>query len=372
MGIFTYYLIPFIIILGILIFFHEFGHFIVAKLFGVKVLRFSLGFGKKLVGRKIGETEYQISAIPLGGYVKMLGEDQSEDDEESTEPIAPQDLERAFNRKHPLKRIAIVAAGPIFNFLLAYLIYAGLFMTYGATFNTSEVGEVTQGTPAELAGLKKGDIIREVNGDPIKYFHELQDKVMGSAGENLFFKVERDGRMMEFTVVPRLSKSKNLFGEEVEVALIGITNSGNYVTMKYGFFESLKEAAQRTWFFVDLTAQVIARLVRGKISFDNIGGPIRIGQMTGEIAKNSYLDLIPFTAVISIGLGILNLFPIPILDGGVIFFLLLELIMGKPLGDRKREIAQKIGLFLIVLLMVLVFYNDIMHLLKPLFEQAPK
>jgi regulator of sigma E protease len=371
MGLFTYYLIPFIVILGILIFFHEFGHFIIAKLFGVKVLRFSLGFGKKVIGRQMGETEYQISAIPLGGYVKMLGEDKDEEDEES-EPIPPEDLERAFSHKHPLTRIAIVAAGPIFNFILAYLLFVGIFIIQGAQVHTTEVGGLTKGAPAEIAGLKKGDIIRAVNGQTVNYWYELKDRIMDRAGESLVFKIEREGQLMEVSITPEVSTRKNIFGEEVKEGLIGITRSEQSLTIELGILESFGEAAKKTWDMIELTVLSIIKLIQGKVPLDMIGGPIRIGQMTGEIAQISYSYLIPFMAIISIGLGILNLVPIPILDGGVIFFLFLELILGKPLGDRKREIAQKIGLFLIILLMAFVFYNDILYLLKPFFEQTPK
>lgn len=365
MHVLIYYIIPLVVVLGVLIFFHELGHFLVAKLFDVKVLRFSLGFGHKLVGKTIGETEYRISAIPLGGYVKMLGESEGE---EGDEPISPSDLKRAFNMQHPLKRIAIVAAGPLFNFFLAFVLFCGLHMAIGAQIMLPEVGQVSEGSPADLAGMEKGDIILSVEGHPVASWEELKDQVEHRAGDPLVFLVRRSDRTLELTVTPEPSTVKNIFGEEVRTALIGIVASGNFQTVSLGPGKSVIEAAFRTWEITKLTILTVVKLFQRIIPMETVGGPIMIGQMTGQIAQESFLYLIPFMAVISINLGILNLLPVPILDGGVIIFLLLELIIGKPLGPKKREMAQKVGLFLLITLMVVVFYNDIARLFRPLFQ----
>jgi len=371
MSLFTYYIIPFFIILGVLIFFHELGHFLTAKFFGVKVLRFSLGFGRRLVGKTIGETEYRISAVPLGGYVKMFGEDEDEESEEGEkETFSEDDLKRAFNRQHPLKRIAIVAAGPIFNFLLAYLLFIGIFLAQGMQILAPEVGQVREGSPAAGAGLKEGDRITAVEGEAVTSWEALKERVKDRAGQELRFSISRDGETLQFAVTPEPSVTRNIFGEEVETAIIGIVASGRTETVEVGALESFGMAARKTWDMIVLTLLSIVKLFQGSVSLDMIGGPLRIGQMTGEIAKVSFAYLVPFTAIISIGLGVLNLLPIPILDGGVIVFNFLEMVLGKPMGVRKREIAQKVGLFLLVLLMVFVFYNDIMYLIKSILEQG--
>ncbi len=364
MHVMVYYILPLILVLGVLIFCHELGHFLVAKFFDVKVLRFSLGFGSKIVGRRIGETEYRISAIPLGGYVKMLGENEGDEEEEEEEPISPADLKRAFNVQHPLKRIAIVAAGPAFNFVLAFLLFCGLHLVMGTQIMTAEVGQVREGSPADLAGIQKDDRILAVEGRPVDSWNALKDAVKDRAGQPLAFLVARGERTLEFMVTPELSTTKNLFGEEVRTALIGIVAAGNFRHVKLGPLDATAEAAKRTWEITELTLLTVVKLFQRVIPMDTVGGPIMIGQLTGQLAQESFAHLIPFTAVISVNLGILNLLPVPILDGGVILFLLAELILGKPLSRRKRELAQKVGLFILITLMVVVFYNDIARLFR--------
>jgi regulator of sigma E protease len=364
MNILIYYLLPLIVVLGVLIFCHELGHFLVAKLFRVKVLRFSLGFGRKLVGRTVGETEYQISAVPLGGYVKMLGENETEEDE----PVPPSELERAFNMQHPLKRIAIVAAGPVFNFFLAFLLFCGLHLAVGTQAMVPSVGQVREGSPADAAGVEKGDVILAVEGRSVATWEDLKGLVENRAGDPLSFLIRRGDRTLELTVTPEPSTVKNLFGEEVRTALIGIVASGEFKTVDLGPGEAVAVAAARTWEITELTILTVVKLFQRVVPMETVGGPIMIGQLTGQIAQESFLYLIPFMAVISVNLGILNLLPVPILDGGVIVFLLVELVIGKPLSIRKREMAQKVGLFILITLMAVVFYNDIARLLRPLFQ----
>lgn len=365
MHVLLYYILPLIVVLGVLIFCHELGHFLVAKLFRVKVLRFSLGFGGKLVGKTVGETEYLISAVPLGGYVKMLGENETDED---AEPIPPSDLNRAFNMQHPLKRIAIVAAGPAFNFFLAFLLFCGLHMVAGTQIMVPEVGQVREGSPADRAGLKKGDVVAAVEGRAVHSWEDLKGEVKDRPGEPLVFLVRRGERTLELTVTPEASTVKNLFGEEVRSALIGIVASGEFQSVDLGPGQAVVEAATRTWEVTKLTLLTVVKLFQRVVPMETVGGPIMIGQLTGQIAQESFLYLIPFMAVISVNLGILNLLPVPILDGGVIVFLLVELIAGKPLSIRKREMAQKAGLFILIALMALVFYNDIARIVRPLLQ----
>ena len=357
----VYYLIPFIIVLGIMIFFHELGHFLVAKFFGIKVLKFALGFGPKIAAKDVGETEYSVRYVPLGGFVKMLGED---DEDEESEGLTPEDAKRAFNKQHPLKRIAIVAAGPFFNLVLALFLFYGLFLISGTYIRTPEIGQVIDDSPAQRAGLKVGDIIISVQDNEVQSLGDFKEMIQDQAGNPILITVKREEKVLSMTVIPEESLTENEFGEEVKSALIGILDAGKYEHLKMGPFKALKESLIETWNWIKLTCLVVVKLFQGVLSIKTVGGPIAIGQMTGELAKESPGTLVPFMAVISVNLAILNLFPIPILDGGVIIFLLIELIIGRPMSIRKREMAQKIGLSLLLILVVIVFYNDILRLFQ--------
>ncbi len=359
MSIFLYYILPFIFVLGILIFFHELGHFLVAKYFGVEVLKFSLGFGPKLVGKKWGETEYLVSLVPLGGYVKMLGE--SHDDEE---PIPPEKEERSFSNQHVLKRMAIVAAGPCFNLFLALLIFCFFYMAVGIQVMIPEVGQVREGSPAEKAGLLKGDLIVAAGGEETGKWSQIKEIVKGSAGKPLQITVKRGDQFKTLTVVPEMSVVKNIFGEEVKTALMGIVAAGTFEKISLGPLQAVKEGFRRTWEIIELTCVTIVKLIQRVVPMKTLGGPIMIGQMTGQLAKENLTYLFPFMAVISINLGILNLLPVPVLDGGFLIFLFIELVIGKPLSIKKRDLAQKVGLFLLIMLMAVVIYNDVTRLLE--------
>ena len=357
---FIYYILPFLVVLGVLIFFHELGHFLVAKHFGIKVLKFSLGFGPKVLGKKIGETEYLISAIPLGGYVKMLGE--SDEDEE--DPILPEDQSKSFSHKPVLQRIAVVAAGPIFNLLLALFIFCASFGFTGMQVLTTEIGEVREGSPAEKAGIKKGDLIISIDDMDTRTWPQVKELVQDNRGEPIKVTLLREGQSSTVTIIPEINVVKNIFGEEIKTPLLGVVSAGSFKEIKLGFLGAINEGFLKTWDIIKLTCLTVIKLCQGIVPIKTLGGPILIGQMTGQLAEQSWAYLIPFTAVISINLGILNLLPIPILDGGFIIFLLIELIMGRPLNVRKREFAQKLGIGLLVLLMVVVIYNDITRILQ--------
>jgi regulator of sigma E protease len=359
MSFFIYYFFPFMVVLGILIFFHELGHFLVAKYFGVKVLKFSLGFGYKLVGKTFGETEYLISTVPLGGYVKMLGEDSDE-----TESLPPHEAERAFNNQHVLKRIAIVAAGPFFNLILALFLFFGVYGISGIQVMSTEIGQVRTDSPAHKAGMRKGDIVVSIEGESIRSWPEIKGLVQKHAGTSLVMTVRRGTELISMSVIPEEAVEKNIFGEEIRSALIGIVASGKFDKLDLGPWEAVKESVRKTWEVIELTCLTVVKLFQRVIPIKILGGPILIGQLTGQLAQESFVYLIPFMAVISINLGILNLLPVPILDGGVILFLLIELIIGKPISLKKRDLAQKVGLFLLIFLMVVVFYNDISRLFE--------
>lgn len=334
-----------------LIFVHELGHFIFAKLFRVGVEKFSLGFGPKLVGKKIGETEYQISSFPLGGYVKMVGESAEGE-------ISPDDKARSFAEKPPLQRIVIVAAGPVFNLLFAYLIFITVFMV-GVPAATTRIGEVIEGKPAARAGIKGGDLITSVNGEPVTRWDDFAKTIAESKGAPVAIEVMRGAAPFSFTVVPESRTAKNLFGESVTSPVIGVVAAGETVIDRFGPVEAFVKGSAQTWNVIKLTLLSIVKLVERAIPLDTIGGPIMIAKMAGQQAAAGGVSFLAFMALLSINLGILNLLPVPILDGGHLVFYLWELIFRKPVSMRTREIAQQIGLALLIALMVLAFYNDI-------------
>lgn len=349
-----------ILLFGFLIFIHELGHFIFAKMSGVKVLKFSLGFGPAVIGKRIGETEYLLSAIPLGGYVKMAGEDP-EDITDNTEE------KRSYKNQSVLRRASIIFAGPIFNLLTAVVIFFFVFMT-GLPTMLPVVGEIMAGTPAAKSELLKDDRIIDINGKSIKHWGEMTDIIYKSANKPLMLKIQRGSQIMTISITPESKKVKDIFGEEREIGLIGVKPSGETIKIKENLPNSIKNAFLRTWEISALTIVGIIKLIQRIIPADTIGGPILIFQLAEKQATAGALNFFTFAAVISINLAILNLLPIPILDGGHLLFLGIEAIRKKPLSEKAIMIAQKIGLALIITLMIFALYNDIFRLIsgKPL------
>lgn len=339
-----------IVVLGVLIFVHELGHFIFAKLFGVGVQKFSLGFGPKLVGKKIGETEYLISSFPLGGYVKMVGENDEGE-------LCPDDKARSFAEKPPLQRIAIVAAGPLFNLFFAYLIFIVVFMV-GVPSVTTRIGDVVVGKPAARAGIKEGDLVTAVNGKPVSRWDDFAKIIAESKGAELSIQVMRGTAPLSFKVVPETRTGKNLLGESVTSPVIGVVSSKETVIDRFGPGEAFVKGSVQTWSVIRLTLLSIVKLVERAIPLETIGGPIMIAKMAGQQAAAGGVSFLAFMALLSINLGVLNLLPVPILDGGHLFFYLWELVFRKPVSVKMREMAQQIGLVLLIALMVLAFYND--------------
>jgi len=346
-----------VIVLGVLIFVHELGHFLMAKKSKVGVITFSLGFGPKLFGKKIGETQYQISAIPLGGYVKMVGE-------EPGEKIPPELLPKSFSAASVSKRMGIVFAGVFFNFLFAVIAFAVIFMA-GMPTLLPEVGDVKPEYPAYQAGILKGDRVIEANGTPIKRWDDLAKIIHDSGEKPLLLKIDRDGKTLQISVTPQSSVQKDIFGEDSRVGLIGISPSGNTFIERFDPFTAFYKGLVQSWNWAELTVVSLVKIIQGKISAKTIGGPIFIAQLAGQQAKAGALSLIHFMAVISINLVILNILPIPILDGWHILMFLVEGLIGKPVSLKLRERAQQVGLFLIVLLMLLVIYNDVLRIFTP-------
>jgi len=342
-----------ILVLAFLIVFHELGHFIVAKRVGVGVLKFSVGFGPRLLGTRIGETEYVISAIPLGGFVKMVGEDPDEE-------VSEADQARSFNHKTLLQRTAVVLAGPVANLLLAFLLFAGVFAVFGARSldDAAIIGGLSADMPAAAAGLERGDRIVSVDSVAVADWNELSEAIRASEGRTLAIGVERGDEALTLEITPLPKPRHNEFGEVVETAfVIGIERG--FETRSVGPIEAITLGGQQTLWWTRTLLMSIVKMVQGSIPADQIGGPIMIVQVAGEQAQRGIEDLLYFMAIVSVNLGILNLLPIPILDGGHLFFFAIEGILRRPLARRQREIAQQVGLVLLICLMAFAFYNDI-------------
>ncbi|RQD63125.1 MAG: RIP metalloprotease RseP [Desulfonatronovibrio sp. MSAO_Bac4] len=350
--------IAIILVLGLLIFFHELGHFLVARIFGIGVSVFSLGFGPKLLSFNYGKTEYRLSAVPLGGYVSLVGE---ADDADLPDKFTP---EESFARRAPWQRILVVAAGPVFNFILAWFIYWGLFWAHGQMELIAEVGEVADNSPAYEAGIEPGDRVIAINGQDIKFWDEMVLFIQESKGEQLNIQVQRNSHPIDFIVNPEIVTRQNIFGEEIQTPQVGVIASGETVTIDLNPLSAAYEGAAQTWMLMKLTVQGIVKLIERIIPLDNIGGPIMIAQLVSEQTSEGLVNLLALTALISINLGLINLLPIPVLDGGHIIFYTAEMITGKPLNDRMRQIATRIGISLLLALMALAIFNDLWRIFR--------
>lgn len=349
--------VAFVVALGVLVFVHELGHFLVAKRVGVKVQRFSIGFGPVLLAWRRDETEYALSAVPLGGYVKMQGEDDEEE--------AAADPERSFSTQAPSRRAAIVLAGPVMNFLFAFVTYVVLFASVGAEIPSTapRVGGVAQGAPAERAGLQMGDTVLSVDGRSISTWEELSKSVLASDGKALRLEIERAGSRFAVEITPELRVDRNLFGEEEGKAYrIGIEASRDWMAVGPG--EAVRMAAVQTWTASAVVAKGLVLMLRGRVPLRELGGPIAIARAAGQQARAGLKYFLSMLAFLSINLGVLNLLPIPALDGGHLALLGIEGVMRQPLRSRHRELAQQVGLVLLLTLMVFVFYNDIQRLVQ--------
>ncbi len=345
-----------ILLIGFLIFIHELGHFLFAKLSGIKVLKFSLGFGPKLIGRKIGETEYLLSAIPLGGYVKMLGDEPEEELDEA-------DKKRSYKNQTILKRAAVVFAGPFFNILTAVVIFFFVFVI-GIPVLQPIIGEVMENTPAARAMLQKGDRILGINDRQIDKWTDMTNIIHQSPNKLLSMKIQRGSETILLSITPESKISKDIFGEDKEIGLIGVKPSGEFVTVSENVFSAAWNAVVRTWEIISLTVTGIIKLIQRIIPADTIGGPIMIFSLAEKQAEAGALSFFVFAAIISINLAILNLLPIPVLDGGHLLFLGIEAIRKKPLSDKTILISHRIGWAFLLTLMAFALYNDIFRLIS--------
>ncbi len=362
------YIVPFLFVLTIVVFFHELGHFLVARWCGIKVLAFSIGFGPEILGfyDRYG-TRWKIAAVPLGGYVKFFGDDNaaSVPDLAAAAQMTEEEKRDSFICKPVGSRAAVVAAGPVANFILAIVIFAAIFMVMGKQTTTARVDTVQPGSAAQAAGFQPGDLVLAINGQAIESFSDMQRIVSISAGEPLEIKVERGGIPVMLKAVPELKELKDRFGNKQRLGVLGISRSmapGDIKTERLGPVDAVVASVDYTWFVVSRTFSYIGGVFSGRESADQLGGPIRIAQVSGQVATAGFTALMDLTGVLSVSIGLLNLFPIPLLDGGHLLFYGIEAVRGKPLSERAQEVGFRIGLAIVVMLMIFATFNDILHL----------
>lgn len=362
------YLIPFLFVLTVVVFFHELGHFLVARWRGVAVKVFSVGFGRELVGWTDGKgTRWRLSLVPLGGYVKFL-------DDEDVTSAAPHKTARrmsaderagSFHLKPVGSRAAVVAAGPIANFILAIAIFTVVFSVFGREISDPRVDVVQPGSAAEQAGFRPGDVVLSIDGKKIESFNDMQRIVSVSAGEELTVVVRRDGHEVTLGARPRIEEVTDGFGNVQRIGLLGISRSVAPEERRLQTFsvpEAFVLATRECWYIVARSLGYLYDVVVGRESADQLGGPIRIAQVSGQVASLGFLALINLAAVLSVSIGLLNLFPIPMLDGGHLLYYAVEAVRGRPLSERAQELGFRIGLGIVLTLMIFATWNDLIHL----------
>ncbi|NIK46104.1 regulator of sigma E protease [Variibacter gotjawalensis] len=335
-------------------------------------MTFSVGFGPEIFGfnDKHG-TRWKISAIPLGGYVKFFGDENaaSVPDHETAAQMNAEERKVSFFHKPVAQRAAVVAAGPIANFILAIAIFAGIFLVYGKQITSARISDVQSGSVAAQAGFQAGDLVVAINDKPIESFSDMQRIVSVNAGNQLKFEVERTGTRQVIMATPAIREVKDKFGNVSRVGMLGLTRTmapGDVRTESVGPVKAITMGFEQTWFVIDQTMTYLGRVVMGRESADQLGGPIKIAQVSGQMASLGLLPILHLAAVLSVSIGLLNLFPIPLLDGGHLLFYAIEAIRGKPLSERAQEYGFRVGLALVVMLMVFATYNDVSGLIARL------
>ncbi len=358
------YIVPFLIVLTVLVFVHELGHYLVARWNGVRIEVFSIGFGPEIFGwtDRVG-TRWKFSAVPLGGYVKMFGDvdPASQPSSESLEKMSAAEKAVSFHHKRLMQRAAVVVAGPAANFLFAVVALSLLFATFGEPFTPPEIGHIQPGSAAEAGGLKAGDTIVAIDGHAIDRFEEVQRDVRLNTGTPMNIDVRRGDGTVSLSVTPRITTVTDRFGNQHAFGLLGIERNGvSYLRRNPA--EAAWQATVETANLTTGTLTAVWQMIIGARPADEIGGPLRIAQMSGEVAQGGVVAMIWFMAVLSVNLGLINLFPVPILDGGHLLFYFAEAIRGRPLGQRAQEYGFRLGLALVLTLMVFATWNDLVHL----------
>ncbi len=363
-GSFLSYLLPFLFVLTVVVFFHELGHFWVARHCGVKIDAFAVGFGPEIFGWNDRHgTRWRVAAIPLGGYVRFHGDDSaaSTPDTAALSKMSVSERKESFFYKPVSQRAAIVAAGPVANFILAVAIFACIFMFYGKQASPARVNSVAPASAAESAGFKQGDLVLTIGGQKIETFSDMQRIVSASPGQTLEFSIDRAGANVILKAMPALEEHKDRFGNVFKIGRLGLTGITEPPT-PVGPVAAIGLGAAETWYVVDRTMSYIGGIITGRESADQLGGPLRIAQVSGQVASVGFVALMHLTAVLSVSIGLLNLFPVPLLDGGHLLFYGIEALRGRPLSERAQEVGFKIGLALVIMLMIVATWNDIVHL----------
>ncbi len=365
----TGYMVPFILVISLLVFVHEMGHYLVGRWCGIRSTAFSVGFGPELIGftDKRG-TRWKISAVPLGGYVKFFGDEDvsSKPDSDGLSGLTLEERAQTLAGAKLWKRAATVAAGPIANFILAILIFMVLFTVYGRMISDPVVSEVRPDSAAQTAGILPGDRLIAIDGEKVQTFEDVRRYVSIRPGTQINVTVERDGRDLSLPMVPTRTETTDQFGNKIELGIIGITTDqtrGNFRHVSYTPLEALVEGVRETGHVITGTFNYIGNLVTGRMNADQLGGPVRVAQASGQVATLGFGALIQLAAVLSISIGLLNLMPVPILDGGHLVFYAIEAVRGRPVGSGAQEVAFRIGLAMIFSLMVFATWNDISSLI---------
>ena len=357
------YIVPFLVVLTALVFVHELGHYLCARRNGVRVQVFSIGFGPEIFGwNDRAGTRWKLSWIPLGGYIKMFGDaDAASAPSETLEAMSESERAVSFHHKRLMQRVEIVAAGPIANFLFAIVLLAAFFVAVGERFTPPEVEKVLPESAAERAGIEPGDRFVIVDGKSVERFEDVQQTVSLNAGTPIQVVVRRGNADITLMVTPTVETVTDNFGNNHHFGRLGIYGKGpEYV--RRDPFTAVVRAFKETWNLSAGTLTALGQMIIGSRTTEELGGPIRIAQMSGEIAQGGLSHLITFMAVLSVNLGLINLFPIPVLDGGHLLFYLAEAIRGKPLGQRAQEYGFRVGLALVLTLMVFATWNDLVNL----------
>ncbi len=366
-----YYVVPFLFLLGVLVFVHEFGHYIVAKLTGVKVAEFSIGFGKMLWGKTDASgTLWKLSAIPLGGYCKFLGDTDAASSGNDSSELSDEDKKYAFAFQNPFKKLAIVVGGPGFNYLFAVVVFACIFTAFGKMEFPPVIGSVIENSPAEKAGIKAKDKIISVDGMKVKTFNEFRQEVEMSTSSTVKLVLLRDNKEIRLDVkLAPVVIGKNK--EQSKKPMLGVTSVTEieFSPTKMSFFEAVKEAFVECYNISAVTLRGVGQMITGKRNTDELGGIVRIAEMSGDITKtSSWIDFLVFMALLSINLGLINLFPIPMLDGGHVVIYLIEIVLRREINEQAKEYIFKLGFFLLIALMILATYNDIARLFNRWFS----